>query len=156
MPIKLPERSQNAIGLQERPDILWNGDLQFRGEKYRRCVLHWRQELLGALDTLFLQSTNLELAVFSESTDVAEQQLASLLITVRALFVSLPSIPGLILKPILRAIAATDSLTRDSLSPSARVAEAALLGFACLAAAEFQVTQPSLPVHIYPDILPEL
>lgn len=83
---------------------------------------------------------NIELAVFSDSADIAEQQLASFLNTLHTLVASLPSLPVDVLKPILRAVAAVDALPQDSLPPSARAMEAALIGFACLAAAEFQVT----------------
>ncbi|KAL8453332.1 hypothetical protein Emag_001923 [Eimeria magna] len=112
--------------------------LQFRGEKYRNQILHSREQMADVLDTLLRQSTNLQLAVFSDSTKIVEQQLASMLNSMRALVASLPMLPAKALEAILRTLAATDALARDYLPPSARAMEGALLGFACLAAAEFQ------------------
>lgn len=115
------------------------GDAQFRGEKYRHLAVYDRAELVEVLETLFRQSRNLELAVFSGSTDVVERQLASILKTLHALVASLPSLSPEVLKPILQALAATDALPQGSLPPSARAMEAVLLGFVCLASAELQV-----------------
>lgn len=113
---------------------------QSRDQKYRYSLLHWRSEAVAALEDAFLQATNLELAVFSHSADVAEEQLSILLNTLYVLVSSLSSLPAEIIRPIMRAFAAVDALPLNSLPPQARVMEATLLGFGCLAAAQFQVT----------------
>lgn len=113
---------------------------QSRDQKYRYSLLHWRSEAVAALEDAFFQATNLELAVFSHSADVAEEQLSILLNTLYVLMSSLSSLPAEIIRPIMRAFAAVDALPQNSLPPQARVMEATLLGFGCLAAAQFQVT----------------
>lgn len=95
--------------------------------------------MIKILETLFRQATNLQLAVFSQGADLAEEQLASLLNTLHVLVAALPSLPSEVLKPIFCAFAAVDALPYEALPPSARVMEATLLGFASIAAAQFQV-----------------
>ncbi|KAL8273566.1 hypothetical protein Esti_002493 [Eimeria stiedai] len=111
----------------------------FQGEKYRNRMLHSGEEMADILETLLRQSTNLQLAVFSDSPKIVGQQLASMLNSLHALIASSPLLPAKALKAILRTLTATDALPRDYITPSARAMEGALLGFACLAASEFQI-----------------
>ncbi|KAL8424534.1 hypothetical protein Efla_005640 [Eimeria flavescens] len=110
-----------------------------RGEKDCHRVLYLRQELAEIVETLLRLSTIIELAARSDSTSIVEQQLASLLNSVHGLSVSVPVLPAEALRPILRTLAATDTLPQDALSPAARALEAALLGFVCVIASQQQV-----------------
>ncbi|CDI80147.1 hypothetical protein, conserved [Eimeria praecox] len=88
---------------------------------------------------VYRQAANFEVAVYGRSTDVAEEQLALLLNTLFAIISSLSSFPLELLSPVLRPLAALTTTPVDALPPQIRAAEAALLGLACLAAAQFQI-----------------
>ncbi|XP_026192682.1 uncharacterized protein LOC34623187 [Cyclospora cayetanensis] len=110
-----------------------------REREYRSILPNARPALVGLLEALSRKTIALELAVYSQSADIAEKLLASLLNILHALFYSFPSLPVDIVQPIIRAFAAIDVLPQDSFPLRARVMEGALLGFGCLAAAHFQI-----------------
>ncbi|KAL8447788.1 hypothetical protein Emed_004083 [Eimeria media] len=138
--VRIQALEESELYVAQHYDALQGALLrQFRKEKNRNHILYSKEQVADVVDTLLRQSTNLQLAVFSDSTKIVEQQLASMLSSMHPLAASLPMLPAKALEAILRILTATDALPRDYIQPSARAMEGALLGFACLAAAEFQI-----------------
>ena len=103
-------------------------------------VIIWREEVLLRLRRVYRQCNTVELAVYSRSTELLQQQLSLLLHSLCTLLSSLYSFPAaLLLYPILRSFAALNATPLAALTLQTRTAEAALMGMACLAAAQLQV-----------------